>query len=93
MIAEEKIVLIIIFLIVLVVCIYILVAFVKPNGDIINTQNQLRQCCSIYRAYGENGVCPDDPSTISCGSSNLKALMQNAGMSVDQLKSFCGCSV
>jgi hypothetical protein len=93
MIEVEKIALIIIFLIILVVCVYVLVGFVKPNGDIINLQNQIRQCCSTYRAYSnDNGICPD-PSTITCGSSgsNLEDLINEASMTPDQLKLFCGC--
>jgi hypothetical protein len=90
MIAIEKIVLIIIFLIILVICIYILTGIVKPSGETINLQNQIRQCCNLYRANG----CPDDRSKlrdITCGDSNLNDLINKVPMTTYQLKAFCGC--
>ena len=87
MIAIERVVLIIIFLIVLVICVYVLFGFVKPSGEQINIQNQIRECCTIYRASG----CPDLSNVvISCGSSSLKDLIGKVSMTVDQLKNFCG---
>jgi len=91
MIAIEKLVLITIFLLILAFCIYLIVFFVKPWGEQANIQNQIRQCCPLYRAYAINGICPDDPSFIPCGDSNLKDLIDKASMSVYQLKKLCGC--
>jgi hypothetical protein len=84
MIAIEKLVLIIIFLIILAICIYALVGIAKPSGEQINIQNQIRECCTIYRAFN----C--DPS-VTCGDSTLTDLISKISMTPAQLKVFCGC--
>lgn len=96
MIAIEKIVLIVLFLIILIICIYILAGIIKPTGENLDVQNQIRQCCILYRAKG----CPGDNTDTSqisdtfCSSNtNLKDLIDKVPMSVSQLKSFCGCTV
>ena len=89
MIAIEKIVLFIIFLIILIVLTYILVGNIKPSGERINLQNQIRQCCILYRANN----CPDNlqNNPISCGGSDLKDLIDKVPMTVYQLQAFCNC--
>jgi hypothetical protein len=92
MIAIEKIVLIIIFLIILAICIYVLMIMIKPSGEQLNIQNQIRQCCTLYRATGTG--CPTDTAVlqeITCGNSNLNDLIKKIPMTPDQLKTFCGC--
>jgi hypothetical protein len=90
MIAIEKLVLIIIFLIILALCIYLVIGLVQPNGGRINLLNQIRECCSNYRAATEYG-CPESASGIVCGNSNLDALSKEAQMTSAQLKEFCQC--
>lgn len=87
MIAIENVVLIIIFIIILVVCIYVLVDYVKPNGEKINTQNRVRQCCTIFRAYNCDVT---KISQIECNGSYLSDII-NGVVTPDQLPSFCGC--
>lgn len=86
MIAIEKIVLIIIFLIVLSICVYILLGIATPAGQQIDVQGQIRQCCTLYRASG----CPDPPN-ILCGDFTLTELINKISMTTNQLKAFCGC--
>lgn len=90
MIETEKIVLFVIFLIVLVVGIYILVSIVKPQGEQLTIQNQIRQCCTLFRAYGCCTAC-NDFSIVPCGDSNIDDLIKKISMTKDQLKLFCGC--
>jgi hypothetical protein len=90
MIAIEKIVLIIIFLIVLLICFFVLFGFVIPSGKQIDVQNQVRQCCTLYRAKG----CPTDIVEVTntlCEGSSLKTLIEKVPMDINQLKAFCGC--
>ena len=89
MIAIEKIVLIVIFLIILVVCIYLLVGNVKPAGEQIDIQNRIRDCCILYRANN----CPTDLNLnpIICNGSDLGEMITEVPMTVYQLKLFCNC--
>jgi len=91
MMAINKIVLIILFLIVLVAGILILTGYVMPTGENIGLQNELRGCCQKYRAY----ACPDNPNIIAgiqCAEHNLWELYENFRFSrIDDLKEFCTC--
>ncbi len=92
MIEMDKLVLLIIFLIVLVICVALLLGYALPSGNSINLQNQIRQCCSAFRAYSENGVCPN-PQLITCpDNTNLNDLRMAAHMTDEQIGLFCGCS-
>jgi hypothetical protein len=90
MIAIDKLILIVLFLIILVVGIYLVVSYILPTGINVNLQNELRACCQKYRAFG----CPDEGllGDINCDKNNLFDLYHSAGFSdIKGLKSFCNC--
>lgn len=89
MLAVDKIILIVIFLIVLVAVVFIMLGISKPAADNLLLQNELTQCCGTFRAYS----CPEDMTSISCGDKTIDELMGQVGIAnYDQLKSYCKCS-
>jgi len=91
MMAINKLVLIIIFLIILIVGLMLLTTFVLPYGLNFDLQNQVKECCQNYRAYG----CPrneNDILGITCpNGKNLHDLKQQLGMSANATAAFCNC--
>jgi len=92
MIAINKIVLLIIFLIILLLAIVVLFGMGSPIGEQILLQNELRQCCIVYRSND----CPDiseiDP-LLKCETHYLVDLVAEDKLNLNpyQLKSFCNC--
>ncbi|MFH1474112.1 MAG: hypothetical protein ABIE55_04470 [Candidatus Aenigmatarchaeota archaeon] len=60
MMALDKLVLLVIFLIVIVVGALLVTGNILPFGEDLNLQNEMRNCCIKYRAYG----CPTSISVI-----------------------------
>jgi hypothetical protein len=90
MLTMEKVVLLVILVIVIVVALVLLFGL-TPNIDTLHLQNDIRNCCSIYRARG----CPDvGLGSIICPNDNsLEYLINEIGMSTGQLYSFCSCNM
>jgi hypothetical protein len=93
MIAINKIVLLIIFLIILAAAFYMLFGISSPIGDELNLQNQLRQCCLAFRASGcdDISVICNEETMESFGSIAIKLNMNGNDNSYDLAKDFCGC--
>ena len=95
MLAVEKLILIVIFLIVLILCLYFLFGIGKGTADQLLLQNQLRSCCGKYRAYdcefsmASSIQCSDDSiETVDSLAYKLN-LIQNGNP--EQLNKFCAC--
>lgn len=83
---------IIIALIILVVGVLILSGYILPTGENVNLQNELKECCQKYRAFG----CPEDPNRISeiqCAEYDLWTLHYEKLNILDvcDLKELCAC--
>ena len=96
MLAINKIILLILFLVIILIVLYVLFGVGKVNIDQLVLQNELRQCCGVFRAYG----CPDlSTTTIDCNSNDIAQLSKKLNMDPStpigrqQLESFCNCQV
>ena len=87
MLAINKIVLLVIFLIVLALSFIILFGLGKGTSDQLLLQHELRQCCGVYRAYN----CTADPTTIDCNDNTIDDIRIKLNITSDQLKNFCNC--
>jgi len=87
MLAINKIVLLIIFLIILFIALFMLFGVGKGTAEQLLLQNELRQCCGIYRAYN----CTADPTTIDCNDNTIEDLRIKLNMDPGQLDIFCNC--
>jgi len=87
MLAINKIILLIIFLIVLALSFIILFGLGKGTSDQLLLQHELRQCCGVYRAYN----CTADPTTIDCNDNTIEDLRIKLNMDTGQLDRFCSC--
>jgi hypothetical protein len=85
MLATDKVVLIVIFLIVLLAVLFIMFGLGKGNADQILLQNELRNCCGTFRAYD----CLD--MTVSCDGDTIDSLRTKLSMTQEQIKLFCNC--
>ena len=88
MLAINKVVLVIIFLIILAVGLYVLFGMTLPMGGDLEAQGKLRMCCPNFRATG----CED--MTVRCNTKTLENLNEIAAelnMNVDAVKDFCKC--
>jgi hypothetical protein len=88
MIAINKLVLLILFLIILVVCIFLLFGVGTPIGEEMDLQNQLRMCCTAFRA----SECKD--ISVICNEVTMESIgsiAQKLSMDIDLVKDFCNC--
>lgn len=86
MLAVEKIILIVIFLIILLITFYLLFGLGKGAADQLLLQHELRQCCSRYLAYN----CTE-PIIIFCNDDTIDSVRVKLGLSDVQLNESCGC--
>ncbi len=85
MLAVEKLILLVIFLIVLVIAIILLFGIGKGGIDPLLLQSRLRQCCGAFIASG----CQD--TTLDCGDETIDSVRTKLSMSTSQLYEFCNC--
>jgi len=87
MLAVNKLILLIIFLVVLLAIIYLLFVVGKGTADPLLLQNDLRMCCGTYRAYNCTNYY------VSCGENkgNIDGLRAKLNISYEQLNTFCNC--
>lgn len=85
MLAIEKLILIVIFLVVLVVSLILLFGIGRGTADPIVLQNELRQCCGAFRASG----CID--TTLDCSGNTIDSIRIKLNIDDEQLKKFCNC--
>ncbi len=91
MIAINKLILLVIFLVILLATLIILFSG-SPVIEQLNLQSELRGCCQIYRSYG----CPEnlvELSNINCEKHTLAEIVIALNMKDDisKLKKFCNC--
>ena len=70
----------------------VVAGWLEPTGERINLENELRQCCPLYRSYG----CPSSEyqmQFIMCSrGKSIDDLRKDVGLhSIDQLQVFCSC--
>jgi len=89
MIVINKVVLLLIFLIVLAISLYVLFVMSHPMGAQIDLQNQLRMCCSLFRATDclNTAIICNEETQETVGS-----LAAKLNMNDDLVKEFCSCS-
>ena len=91
MLAINKIVLLLIFLIVLAISLYVIFGIAQPAAASIDLQNQLRMCCPEFRATG----CED--TSVICSFETMESFGEIAfqlGMSgngFELAKELCDC--
>lgn len=87
MLAVEKVILIVIFLVILVITGFMIFSG-KGWADQLLLQNDLRQCCGQYRAYN----CTADPANIYCGNNKfLEDIRAELNITDEQLNASCDC--
>jgi hypothetical protein len=87
MLAVNKLVLLIIFLVILLAILYFLFVFGKGTGDSLLLQNELMQCCGYYRANG----CTNAGVFCDKNYNTIDDIRNKLSMSTDQLNKFCKC--
>lgn len=86
MLAVNKLILLIIFLVVLLATLYLLFVVGKGAADPLLLQNELRQCCGTYRTSN----CTDYYVFCSQGGT-INDMRIKLNMSNEQLNIFCDC--
>ena len=90
MLAIEKIILLVIFLIALLISFFVLFGIGKGSSDKLLLQYELTKCCGTWRAYNcSRGTT--DPSGVLCDGDSIEDLRIKLNITPDQLDEFCRC--
>jgi len=90
MLAIEKIILLILFLIILVISFFVLFGIGKGSSDKLLLQYELTKCCGTWRAYNCSRG-DTDPSSLFCNSDSIEELRRKLNITPFQLDEFCRC--